>query len=152
MDTQNIMFMDLPVKCYILPGVCVCLHECVRTQQHNNNTVGTRYLVLATAVCTYCVKSRKTTTICTRLFSSTSTVVLTLSCLIIVRNQSQKCFAKYRYFHLPLPFPSLTAVFQHNFSSLLFAYFGKKFLFVVLVRNDCIVSWFPTCWADVPIV
>jgi len=49
MDTQNIMFMDLPVKCYILPGVCVCLHECVRTQQYNNNTVGTRYLQLLCA-------------------------------------------------------------------------------------------------------
>ena len=53
--------------------MCRVLHECVRTQQ--------QHYLLATAVCTYCVKSRKTTTICTRLFSSTSTVVLTLSCL-----------------------------------------------------------------------
>ena len=134
--TKHNVFMALPVKYYILPGVCV-LHECVRTQQ--------QHYLLATAVCTYCVKSRKTTTICTRLFSSTSTVVLTLSCL------KSKMFCQILpSFHYH--FPSLTAVFQHNFSSLLFAYFGKKFLFVVLVRNDCIVSWFPTCWADVPIV
>ena len=120
---------------------CVMCYECVRTQQQQHYM----YLQLATAVCTYCVKSRKTTTICTRLFSSTSTVVLTLSCL------KSKMFCQILpSFHYH--FPSLTAVFQHNFSSLLFAYFGKKFLFVVLVRNDCIVSWFPTCWADVPIV
>jgi hypothetical protein len=118
--TKHNVFMALPVKYYILPGVCV-LHECVRTQQQH-------YPVLATAVCTYCVKSRKTTTICTRLFSSTSTVVLTLSCLIhCLPGQSQKCFAK--YFHLlPLPFSLLDSSIPTQLLFFTVCLFWKKIL------------------------